>query len=200
MLRRPGIRAPTRRLPGSADAPACRRSTPWIRTAPTCSASPTAAMRFRLRGRPTGSCWPSAGIANTAPATPAAQDIYVMDIASKRWLQITHEPGSNDFPSWAPDGRHIVFRARHRQPHRDLVHAGRRHRAASADPHGQQLHAQLELEVIRKVSAGCTHGLTSCECIRCCRHSLIMMRTGRSPAIAADRVVHKDRTDAGTYR
>jgi TolB protein len=25
------------------------------------------------------------------------------------WLQITHESGSNDFPSWAPDGRHIVF-------------------------------------------------------------------------------------------
>ena len=26
-----------------------------------------------------------------------------------RWLQITHESGSNDFSSWAPDGRHIVF-------------------------------------------------------------------------------------------
>ena len=32
-----------------------------------------------------------------------------MDIASKRWLQVTHESGSNDFPSWSPDGRHIVF-------------------------------------------------------------------------------------------
>jgi TolB protein len=32
-----------------------------------------------------------------------------MDIASKRWLQITHESGNNDFSSWAPDGRHIVF-------------------------------------------------------------------------------------------
>jgi TolB protein len=43
------------------------------------------------------------------PGDPGGQDIYVMDIASMRWLQITHEAGSNDFPSWAPDGRHIVF-------------------------------------------------------------------------------------------
>ncbi len=43
------------------------------------------------------------------PGAPGGQDIYVMDIASKRWLQLTHGSGSNDFPSWAPDGRHIVF-------------------------------------------------------------------------------------------
>ena len=43
------------------------------------------------------------------PGDPGGQDIYVMDIASKRWLQTTHEAGNNDFPSWSPDGRHIVF-------------------------------------------------------------------------------------------
>jgi TolB protein len=43
------------------------------------------------------------------PGAPGGQDIYVMDIASKRWSQLTHEAGSNDYPSWAPDGRHIVF-------------------------------------------------------------------------------------------
>jgi TolB protein len=43
------------------------------------------------------------------PGAPGGQDIYVMDIASKRWIQLTHDAGSNDFPSWAPDGRHIVF-------------------------------------------------------------------------------------------
>jgi len=43
------------------------------------------------------------------PGDPGGQDIYYFDIASKRWLQLTHESGSNDFPSWAPDGRHIVF-------------------------------------------------------------------------------------------
>ncbi|MGB7266764.1 MAG: translocation protein TolB, partial [Terracidiphilus sp.] len=36
-------------------------------------------------------------------------DIYVMDIASLRYEQMTHESGINDFPSWSPDGRHIVF-------------------------------------------------------------------------------------------
>ena len=43
------------------------------------------------------------------PGAPGGQDIYVMDIASKRWLQLTHDAGNNDYPFWAPDGRHIVF-------------------------------------------------------------------------------------------
>jgi len=43
------------------------------------------------------------------PGAPGGQDIYIMDIASKRWLQLTHDAGNNDFPSWSPDGRHIVF-------------------------------------------------------------------------------------------
>jgi TolB protein len=43
------------------------------------------------------------------PGDPGGQDIYLFQIASMQWLQITHESGSNDFPSWSPDGRHIVF-------------------------------------------------------------------------------------------
>ena len=43
------------------------------------------------------------------PGDPGGVDIHVIDIASKSYLQITHESGSNDFPFWAPDGRHIVF-------------------------------------------------------------------------------------------
>ncbi len=43
------------------------------------------------------------------PGAPGGQDIYVMDVASMRWEQLTHEAGSNDYPSWSPDGRHIVF-------------------------------------------------------------------------------------------
>jgi len=46
---------------------------------------------------------------NYGPGAPGGQDIYIMDIASKRWVQLTHEEGSNDFPSWSPDNRHIVF-------------------------------------------------------------------------------------------
>lgn len=43
------------------------------------------------------------------PGAPGGQDIYVMDIASKNWIQLTHDSGNNDFPCWSPDTRHIVF-------------------------------------------------------------------------------------------
>ncbi|HWB33644.1 MAG TPA: hypothetical protein VG714_10760 [Acidobacteriaceae bacterium] len=43
------------------------------------------------------------------PGAPGGQDIYVIDIASKRWVQLTHDTGRCDFPSWSPDGRHIVY-------------------------------------------------------------------------------------------
>jgi TolB protein len=36
-------------------------------------------------------------------------DIYIMDIASREVLQLTRDSGRNERPSWAPDGRHIVF-------------------------------------------------------------------------------------------
>jgi TolB protein len=46
---------------------------------------------------------------NYGPGAPGGQDIYVMDIASKQWVQLTHDSGVNDYPSWSPDGRHLVF-------------------------------------------------------------------------------------------
>ena len=46
---------------------------------------------------------------NYGPGAPGGEDIYLMDIASHRWVQLTHGEGVNDFPSWSPDGRHIVF-------------------------------------------------------------------------------------------
>ena len=45
------------------------------------------------------------------PGAPGASDIYLMDAASKQWVQLTHDGGRNDFPSWSPDGRHIVFQS-----------------------------------------------------------------------------------------
>ncbi|MGH9580490.1 MAG: Tol-Pal system beta propeller repeat protein TolB [Terriglobales bacterium] len=45
------------------------------------------------------------------PGAPGGQDIYIMDIASQRWVQLTHDGGRNDFPSWSPDGRQIVFQS-----------------------------------------------------------------------------------------
>jgi TolB protein len=45
------------------------------------------------------------------PGAPGAEDLYIMDVASKQWDQITHDGGRNDFPSWSPDSRHIVFQS-----------------------------------------------------------------------------------------
>jgi len=36
-------------------------------------------------------------------------DIYVMDIVSRQLVELTRDEGRNERPSWAPDGRHIVF-------------------------------------------------------------------------------------------
>jgi TolB protein len=36
-------------------------------------------------------------------------DIYVMDIVSRALVELTRDTGRNERPSWAPDGRHIVF-------------------------------------------------------------------------------------------
>lgn len=52
-----------------------------------------------------------AWIRHYGPGAPGAQDIYIMDVASRQWVQLTHDGGRNDFPSWAPDGRHIVFQS-----------------------------------------------------------------------------------------
>jgi TolB protein len=36
-------------------------------------------------------------------------DIYIMEIASGRIIQLTHDAGRNEHPTWSPDGRHIAF-------------------------------------------------------------------------------------------
>lgn len=43
------------------------------------------------------------------PGAPGGQDIYVMEVASKKWIQLTNGMGQCDFPTWSPDGRHIAF-------------------------------------------------------------------------------------------
>jgi TolB protein len=36
-------------------------------------------------------------------------DIYAMDIVSHQLIELTRDEGRNERPSWAPDGRHLVF-------------------------------------------------------------------------------------------
>jgi TolB protein len=36
-------------------------------------------------------------------------DIYVMDVVSHQLVELTRDEGRNERPSWAPDGRHLVF-------------------------------------------------------------------------------------------
>jgi TolB protein len=36
-------------------------------------------------------------------------DIYIMDIVSRQLVELTRDVGRNERPSWAPDGRHLVF-------------------------------------------------------------------------------------------
>jgi TolB protein len=60
---------------------------------------------------PNGQFLAFAWVRKYGPGEPGASDIYLMDIASKQWVQLTHDGGRNDFPCWSPDNRHIVFQS-----------------------------------------------------------------------------------------
>ena len=40
---------------------------------------------------------------------PGNFNIFIMEVASRKFIQLTHGAGRNENPSWAPDGRHLVF-------------------------------------------------------------------------------------------
>ena len=72
--------------------------------------------RVTDQGYAVSPCWSPNGLLlafswnrKYGPGLPGGQDIYLMDIVSKQFVQLTHDAGTNDFPSWSPDGRHLVF-------------------------------------------------------------------------------------------
>ena len=83
-----------------------------------------------------------------AAGAPGAQDIYIMDIASKRWLQAHPRCGqerlSQLVSGWTPPG----LSARDRPPVTVVDDAGRRHGTARVDAEGTEFHAQLEFQMI----------------------------------------------------
>jgi TolB protein len=60
---------------------------------------------------PNGQFLTFAWVRKYGPGEPGSLDLYLMDIASKQFVQLTHDGGRNDFPSWSPDNRHIVFQS-----------------------------------------------------------------------------------------
>lgn len=48
-------------------------------------------------------------LAVTIADSPAASDIWVIDLARKSKTRITFGPGNNAFPVWWPDGRSLIF-------------------------------------------------------------------------------------------
>jgi TolB protein len=40
---------------------------------------------------------------------PGHYNVFIMDVATRQYIQLTHDAGRNENPSWAPDGRHIAF-------------------------------------------------------------------------------------------
>jgi TolB protein len=44
---------------------------------------------------------------------PGGYNIFVMDLASKKLIQLTSNSGKNENPWWAPDGVHLVYQSTH---------------------------------------------------------------------------------------
>ena len=40
---------------------------------------------------------------------PGSYNIFLMDVASQQYVQLTKDAGKNENPTWAPDGAHLAF-------------------------------------------------------------------------------------------
>jgi TolB protein len=64
-------------------------------------------------GEAANPCWHPNGrqlaFAWTRGYAPGAFNIFIMDVAGQKPIQLTHDAGKNENPSWAPDGLHLAF-------------------------------------------------------------------------------------------
>ena len=74
--------------------------------------------RIPLGGYATSPSWSPNGLVlafawvrNGGGEDSGALDIYLWYFQDQKYVQLTHNGERNDFPSWAPDGRHIVFQS-----------------------------------------------------------------------------------------
>lgn len=58
---------------------------------------------------PNGLVLAFAWVRNYGTANAGNFDVYMWYFGSQKFVQLTHNGERNDFPSWAPDNRHIVF-------------------------------------------------------------------------------------------
>ena len=115
-----------------------------------CSGLLTKDTRCRRRGLPMDSFWRLAWTRHYGPGAPGSEDIYLMDVASKQWVQLTHDGGRNDFPSWSPDGRHIVFQSSRSGSEQIWSMLADGTNAKQLTFSGNKYATELELEVIRR--------------------------------------------------
>ena len=64
-------------------------------------------------GEAVNPCWHPDGqhivFSWTRGYAPGNYNVFVMDVATRQYVQLTHGAGRNENPVWAPDGRHIAF-------------------------------------------------------------------------------------------
>jgi len=60
---------------------------------------------------PNGLSLAFAWVRNNGGENSGASDIYIWNFGSQSYVQLTHNAERNDFPSWAPDNRHLVFQS-----------------------------------------------------------------------------------------
>jgi TolB protein len=61
-----------------------------------------------------------------------AFNVFIMDLATRRYTQLTHNEGKNENPAWAPDGAHLAFGS---------TRGGRRSQIYTMLADGTQVHA-----------------------------------------------------------